>query len=150
MGRLDKASEGLLLLTNDTAWAAKISGPESGVDKLYHVQVDCVAGSDLIARMERGVTVDGGDFLKAKRVRVLREGSRNSWLEVVLTEGKNRHIRRLLTALGVQTLRLIRIAVGSLELGRLPKGAFRHLTDQEILSLSNWSSGFGRDRLPTS
>jgi 23S rRNA pseudouridine2605 synthase len=131
VGRLDKASEGLLLFTNDTGWAAHITDPEIGLEKVYHLQVDRIADAELVARMERGADAGDGEFLRAKRVKILRSGSRNSWLEVVLTEGKNRHLRRLLAALGIETLRLVRIAVGSLQLGDLPKGTFRHLTEQE-------------------
>ena len=135
VGRLDKASEGLLFLTNDTAWAARITAPDSHLDKTYHVQVDCIADEDLARRVQAGATVDG-DFLAAKRVRILRHGTRNSWLEIVLDEGKNRHIRRLLTALGVSVLRLVRVAIGSVPLGNLAKGAFRHLTPAEVRGLA--------------
>jgi 23S rRNA pseudouridine2605 synthase len=134
VGRLDKASEGLLLLTNDTAWAARITAPESHLEKTYHVQVDCVADPALAQRLEQGATVDG-DFLRATRVSVLRTGQKHSWLEIVLEEGKNRHIRRLLVALGVSVLRLMRVAIGPLPLGDLAKGQFRHLTAQEVKAL---------------
>jgi 23S rRNA pseudouridine2605 synthase len=130
VGRLDKASEGLLLLTNDTQWAARLTDPAAHLDKLYHVQVDGVADQRLTRRLEAGVTVQG-DFLAAKCARLLRQGARTSWLEIVLDEGKNRQIRRLLAALGLEVLRLVRVAVGPLPLGNLPKGAFRHLTAQE-------------------
>src|SRR4029453_6629507 len=95
VGRLDKASEGLLLITNDTAWAAQITAPESHLDKTYHVQVDRVADEPLVQRIRDGIQTEG-DFLATKSVRVLRHGTRNCWLEIVLDEGKNRHIRRLL------------------------------------------------------
>jgi len=137
VGRLDKASEGVLLFTNDTQWAAHISAPDTGLEKVYHVQVDRIADAELLAKMKKGVTVDGGDFLGAKEVRVLRHGSRNSWLEVVLTEGKNRHIRRLLAAFEIETLRLVRTAIGSVQLGTVAQGAVRHLTDQEVRALGH-------------
>ena len=130
VGRLDKASEGLLLFTNDSEWAAKITDPESHLEKRYHVQVDCIAGDELLARIERGVRV-GGEHLQAGSVRVVRSGRKNSWLEITLKEGKNRQIRRLLEALGVQVLRLVRISIGPLELGDLSKSAVRVLTDAE-------------------
>jgi len=132
VGRLDRASEGLLLFTNDTRWGARIADPATHLDKVYHVQVDRRADPTLLLRMEEGVTTEEGDFLAAKQARLLREGSRNSWVEVVLDEGKNRHIRRLLAALGVEVLRLVRVAVGPLTLGDLPKGEFRHLTADEL------------------
>ncbi len=131
VGRLDMASEGLLLLTNDTRWAARLTDPAAHLDKLYHVQVDCVSDERLTSRIEAGVTAEG-DFLAAKRARVLRQGTRTSWLEIVLDEGKNRQIRRLLAALGVKVLRLIRVAIGPLPLGDLPKGSFRRLTSGEL------------------
>ena len=84
VGRLDKASEGLLLFTNDTAWAARVSAPSTNLEKVYHVQINRIAGEDLIRAMEHGVQVEG-DLLAAKCVRILRQGPRNSWLEVVLT-----------------------------------------------------------------
>jgi 23S rRNA pseudouridine2605 synthase len=135
LGRLDKASEGLLLFTNDTPWAAKVMDPEAHLDKIYHVQIDRLADEDLLDKMTRGTPAKEGDFLKVKRVRRLRQGKRNSWLEIVLDEGRNRHIRRLLSSLGVNVLRLVRVAIGPLELGNLPKGEVRHLTEAERLSL---------------
>jgi 23S rRNA pseudouridine2605 synthase len=125
VGRLDKASEGLLLLTNDSEWAAKITQPSSHLDKKYHVQVDCVADANLLARITRD-----GD-LRAKTARLLRHGDKNSWLEITLDEGRNRQIRRLLEALRIQVLRLMRVAIGPLELGDLKKGSSRPLTLEE-------------------
>jgi len=135
VGRLDQASEGLLLFTNDTAWAARITDPQSHVEKRYHAQVDCQADETLARRVREGIIVDG-DFLAAKRVRVLRQGMRNSWLEVALDQGKNRHIRRLLAALGVDVLRLVRVAIGPVQLGTLAKGKWRHLTPEEVSALA--------------
>ena len=131
VGRLDKASEGLLLLTNDSKWAAQITDPTSHLDKQYHVQVDRVAGDDLLARIIGGVRV-GGEHLSVKAARVLRVGSKNSWLEITLDEGRNRQIRRLLEALGVQVLRLLRVSMGGLKLGDLKKGGVRPLTGAEM------------------
>jgi 23S rRNA pseudouridine2605 synthase len=136
VGRLDMASEGLLLLTNDTAWANRVASPETHLAKVYHVQVNCIADEQLVRRMEQGQAIEG-EFLAATRVTILRCGSRNSWLEVVLTEGKNRHIRRLLAAFEVEVLRLIRIRIGPLALGQLAKGTFRYLTEQEVLALAS-------------
>jgi 23S rRNA pseudouridine2605 synthase len=134
VGRLDRASEGLLLFTNDTRWADRVLSPDSHLDKVYHVQVEGLVDEALLKRMMEGVT-DRGDFLAAKRARVLRRGGRNTWLEIVLDEGKNRHIRRLLKALGIQVLRLVRVAFGSLTLEGLTKGRYRHLTREEIKAL---------------
>jgi 23S rRNA pseudouridine2605 synthase len=135
VGRLDKASEGLLLFTNDTRWAGKILAPETHLEKTYHVQVDRFVDKELRQRMINGITSERGDFLKAKRLDILRRGGRHSWLEVVLEEGKNRHIRRLLSAFGVNVLRLVRVAIGPVQLGNLAKGAYRHLSERERRSL---------------
>jgi 23S rRNA pseudouridine2605 synthase len=130
VGRLDKASEGLLLFTNDTRWAARVLDPASHLDKVYHVQIDRLPDDALLGAMTAGVE-DEGERLAAKRVGVLRAGTRTAWLEVVLDEGRNRHIRRLLATLDVEVLRLVRVAIGPLALGDLAKGAWRHLTPGE-------------------
>jgi 23S rRNA pseudouridine2605 synthase len=141
VGRLDKASEGLLLLTNDSEWAARVLAPETHLDKIYHVQVGVVADAALIESMSQGVRTDDGTFLRAKSVQILRGGEKNTWLEVVLDEGKNRHIRRMLARLGINTLRLLRVAIGPLALGELAKGASRSLTDAEKLALDRAMGG---------
>ena len=135
VGRLDKASEGLLLLTNDSGWAARITDPASHLDKTYHVQISSMADGRLLEALQRGIEVPNGGVLKAKRASLLRGGERHSWLEIVLDEGKNRQIRRMLDALGVQVLRLVRVSIGPLHLGDLPKGAHRQLRSEEKLAL---------------
>lgn len=134
VGRLDKASEGLLLFTNDSEWAARISDPNSHLDKTYHVQVGALAGEGLAEKLVRGVFADG-ELLRAKEARVLRAGEKNTWLEIVLDEGKNRQIRRMFEHLHIPVLRLIRLAVGPLQLGPLAKGKFRVLKRDEKLLL---------------
>ncbi len=134
VGRLDKASEGLLLLTNDTAWAAQITAPESHVEKTYHVQIGAIANDSLLNRLRSGVTA-GADILRAIDARLLRSGEKNSWLEIALDEGKNRQIRRMLEACGMEVLRLVRVRIGRLELGDLPKGKARALTADEVALL---------------
>ena len=135
VGRLDKASEGLLLMTNDTQWAARLLDPISGVDKLYHVQIGAVPDKAMLTKLRAGAEV-GGETLKAQSIELLRSGDRNSWLAIVLDEGRNRHIRRLLDAHDVEVLRLIRVAIGRLPLGDLAKGKARHLTAEELALLS--------------
>ncbi len=138
VGRLDMASEGLLLLTNDTQWSAAITNPASRLEKIYHVQIDHIPGENFLRKLQHGFESEG-EILRVARAAVLRAGSRNSWLELTLTEGRNRHIRRLLAAAGCQVRRLIRVAIGDLELGDLPKGKFRHLTQVEVRALGNKS-----------
>jgi 23S rRNA pseudouridine2605 synthase len=134
VGRLDKASEGLLLFSNDPLWSARITAPDSAVDKTYHVQIDRLADERLLADLETGVDADGGR-LAAKRARCLRRGEKHSWLQIVLDEGRNRQIRRLLAAREVSVLRLLRVAIGSLTLGELGKGRWRELSEAEIEAL---------------
>jgi 23S rRNA pseudouridine2605 synthase len=135
VGRLDKASEGLLLLTNDSQWAARITDPRSHLDKTYHVQIAALAGDGLLRALANGVSSDG-ELLRAKRATILRQGGRNSWLEIVLDEGKNRHIRRMFEAQQIEVLRLIRVAIGPLPLRDLVKGATRTLTGAEVQQLA--------------
>lgn len=131
VGRLDRASEGLLLFSNDPAWAARIADPSSGPSKTYHVQVDTVPDAALLARLEAGVEVDG-ERLAAARARLLRAGAKNAWLEIVLDEGRNRQIRRLLAAFDIAVLRLVRVAIGGLALGELPKGQWRRIEPDAV------------------
>jgi 23S rRNA pseudouridine2605 synthase len=130
VGRLDKASEGLLLLTNDSEWAARVTAPETHLDKTYHVQIGSLADEVLLDNLRAGIVHDG-EMLRAKRVSLLRHGEKNCWLEIVLDEGKNRQIRRMLEHFGVEVLRLIRVAIGLLGLGDLAKGEYRKLGDEE-------------------
>jgi 23S rRNA pseudouridine2605 synthase len=130
VGRLDQASEWLLLFTNDTEWSARVTAPETRLDKTYHVQVATVADNSLLAALERGVT-ENNDVLRAKRTRKLREGEKNSWIEIILDEGKNRQIRRMFQVLGIEVTRLVRVAIGPLELGSLAKGRTRGILAEE-------------------
>ena len=131
VGRLDKASEGLLLFSNDSVWAARLTDPASHLDKTYHVQIDTLADAELLARLREGI-VDAGETLALKSVRELRRGEKNSWLEIVLDEGRNRQIRRVLAAFGIGVLRLVRVAIGPIALGTLAKGEWRELSAEEL------------------
>jgi 23S rRNA pseudouridine2605 synthase len=144
VGRLDRASEGLLLLTNDGRWAQRLLDPASHVPKTYHVQVDRVPDDDFLAALQAGVRAAEGDVLAARAARPLRSGGRTAWLEIELDEGRNRHIRRMLAALGAETLRLVRVSIGPLVLGDLPKGAVRALTPAEKRALDR-AAGLARD-----
>jgi 23S rRNA pseudouridine2605 synthase len=134
IGRLDKASEGLLLFSNDSQWAARLTDPSTHLDKIYHVQIDALPDADLLRRIRVGVS-DAGQHLAAKSVHELRRGERHAWLEIVLDEGRNRQIRRLLAAFDVGVLRLVRVAIGSLQLGDLPKGKWKVLTVRDLAAL---------------
>lgn len=136
VGRLDKASEGLLLMTNDTRWAARVLDPGAHVPKVYHVHVRAVPDDALLDAVRRGVPGEPGEWLAAAEARVLRAGTRTGWLELVLHEGRNRHIRRLLAALNVEVARLIRVSIGPLALGDLASGAARTLTPGERAALA--------------
>ncbi len=134
VGRLDKASEGLLLFTTDPVWANAISDPEHGPGKTYHVQVDRVPAPEELTMLVAGVQSDEGR-LSAKSAELLRSGGKRAWLAIVLDEGRNRQIRRMLAALDIGVLRLVRVAIGPLQLGELPKGQWRELTADEIEEL---------------
>jgi 23S rRNA pseudouridine2605 synthase len=131
VGRLDKASEGLLFFTNDSEWVARITAPESHLDKIYHVQIATVAGESLLTALTSGVKCGDGEVLRAKRAARIRAGGKNSWIEIALEEGKNRQIRRMLEGCGTEVLRLIRVAIGPVQLGHLEKGKARELTADE-------------------
>jgi 23S rRNA pseudouridine2605 synthase len=135
VGRLDKASEGLLLFSNDHAWAHRLTNPKSHLPKTYHVQVGGTVSNDHLAAFARGFE-DAGEFLRLPVVRHLRQGDKNTWLEIVLTEGRNRQIRRVLGAFDLEVLRLVRTAIGPLSLGDLAKGQWRHLTTGEVRTLA--------------
>jgi 23S rRNA pseudouridine2605 synthase len=134
VGRLDKASEGLLLFSNDPAWAARITDPSTGPGKCYHVQIDCIPDVELLTRMVQGIDIDG-EHLSAVDATVLRGGQKHAWLQIILDEGRNRQIRRVLAAFDIGVLRLVRVAIGSLHLGELAKGQWRDLTSAEVAAL---------------
>jgi 23S rRNA pseudouridine2605 synthase len=136
VGRLDKASEGLLLLSNDPVWAAAITGPEHHQSKVYHVQVRPLPTTADLAALLAGVVVAPGEApMHAAAARSIRHGEKSAWLEIVLDQGRNRQIRRMLQALGLSVERLLRVAIGPVTLGELGKGRVRHLTPDEVAAL---------------
>ncbi len=139
VGRLDKASEGLLLLCNDPQWAARITDPQHAIRKTYHVQIDRIPDADFLQQLVDGVG-EGDVLLRASKAQLLRAGGKHAWLEIVLDEGRNRQIRRLLAALDTRVLRLVRVAIGALELGELPKGGWRALDASEVAMLATPSA----------
>lgn len=134
VGRLDKASEGLLLMGNDPAWAARITDPATHLAKTYRVQVRGTPSADALQRMREGI-VDRGEILVALSAHIIGSGERNAWVEVALDEGRNRQLRRMFEACGHNVLRLLRVAIGPVVLGDLPRGAWRLLDDAEIAEL---------------
>jgi 23S rRNA pseudouridine2605 synthase len=148
VGRLDKASEGLLLFSNDSEWASRLLDPAAHLSKLYHVQVDALVDADQLARMRHGIRLEDGTVMGVGAARLLRSGEKNSWLEITLQEGKNRQIRRIVEALGLKVLRLVRVAVGPLLLGGLAKGESRELSGDELraIEVALSGGGFGKKR----
>jgi 23S rRNA pseudouridine2605 synthase len=146
VGRLDRASEGLLLLTNDSRWSSHLLDPASHVDKVYHVQVRGADLASIVKRVTGGVIERAtGERLDVKAISLLRTGSRSgAWFEVVLDEGKNRQLRRIFAEVGVDVLRLVRVAIGPLILGNLAKGDWRHLTADEARALAGPSENVHR------
>ncbi len=134
VGRLDLATEGLILVTNDGELANGLTHPRHGVEKVYHVQVAGQMERDVLAQLHKGIYLAEG-FAHAKHVRIKSRRKRSTLLEMVLDEGRNREVRRLLARVGHKVQRLKRIAVGPVRLGEMPVGAVRQLTKQEIEAL---------------
>ena len=134
VGRLDCQSEGLIFLTNDGQFANQVSHPRFGSRKVYLVQIQGRAPASIGPKLRKGIA-DAGQWLKANKASIIWANNSESLLEIVLTEGKNREIRRLFGALGLQINRLQRIQIGPIKLGQLPKGKWRTLTESEINSL---------------
>lgn len=134
VGRLDKDSEGLLLMTNDGDFANRIAHPKSHVAKTYRVTVRPQVNEEQLTRMSTGIVIDGRKTAPAK-VRVLEQQPGRVVLEVVLYEGRNREIRKMCEALGLEVARLKRVAVGPVRLGMLAQGKYRELTKEEVRGL---------------
>ncbi len=147
VGRLDLESEGLILLTNDGELAHRLAHPRFGVEKTYQVQVAGVPDKTVLDQLRRGVRLAESEAVVAA-VRVKRKQKQSTILEMVLREGKNREIRRMLAAVGHKVQRLKRISLGPLKLGRLPSGETRPLTRLEVASLQRATEigGEGRER----
>ena len=134
VGRLDTSSEGLILVTNDGELANRLTHPRHGVEKIYQVQVAGQVEREVLAQLHRGIHLAEG-IAHAKHVRIKSRRKRSTILEMVLDEGRNREIRRLLARAGHKVERLKRVAVGPVRLGDLPAGAVRPLSRKEIDSL---------------
>ena len=134
VGRLDRDSEGLLLLTNDGDLANALMHPRFGVEKEYLAEVEGVPTARHAARLRRGVALDDGPA-RAKDARVAGQAGGRGAIRVVMTEGRKREVRRLLAAVGLPVARLIRLRVGPVRLGRLAPGEVRPLTHEEVVAL---------------
>ena len=134
VGRLDLMSEGLLLMTDDGETANRLAHPSHGVKKTYLVHVRGRQPAQTALRLTEPITYQGVSYQPAE-VKILRAGASRARLEITITEGKNREIRNMCAALGLQVERLVRIAQGNLVLGDLPAGKWRRLTEAEIRSL---------------
>lgn len=145
-GRLDKDSEGLLILTNDGPFIKRLSDPKSHKEKTYWVQVEGVPDEDSLKKLRAGPTIKGykclpckakvmRDFDRPPRVPPIRERKSipTTWLEVILIEGKNRQVRRMCAAVGFPCLRLIRAQVGKYQLGELANGEWKFIKKDQIL-----------------
>jgi 23S rRNA pseudouridine2605 synthase len=134
VGRLDRETEGLLLLTNDGDLANALTHPRFGVEKEYLAEVEGVPTPKHAAQLRRGVELEDGQA-RAKSARVAgRSGDRGA-VRLVMTEGRKREVRRLLAAVGLPVTRLVRVRVGAVRLGRLPPGERRELTHDEVIAL---------------
>ncbi len=138
VGRLDRSSEGLILVTNDGDLSNRLTHPRYGVEKTYAVRVAGDLTPETMKQLRKGVHLAEGPA-KVSAVRVKRRHKQSTDLEIVLNEGRNREIRRILARVGHKVLKLTRIAMGTLRLGDLPTGAYRRLTPQEIQSLQECS-----------
>ena len=140
VGRLDQSSEGLILVTNDGELANRLTHPRYGIEKKYHVQVAGQPSAEGLRALVDGVYLAEGKA-KATSAKFIRRAKANSWIEIVLMEGRNREIRRLLAKIGHKVRRLKRVSIGSLKLGELPSGAHRRLTQTELRTLKKMAFG---------
>jgi len=145
VGRLDEASEGLLLLTNDGDLAHRLMHPRFGVEKTYLVQVAGHPSAEDQQGLLKGVWLSDG-HVKARQVQRVKNQGESTWLRIVLSEGKNREIRRMLARLGHKVLRLRRVAIGSVQLGNLKPGKARRLSVPELASLRHAAGAEEEDR----
>jgi len=135
VGRLDKDTSGLLLMTNDTEFADFVTRPSSGVSKTYLVKTSGLMSDKIVAELNQGVQMKRGDWAKPQSVRRVEDRGKYTWLEVILTEGKNREVRRMIEAVGFKVLKLVRTRIGPLMLAGLEVGQWRKLSPSEVMTL---------------
>jgi pseudouridine synthase len=134
VGRLDLDTSGLLLLTNDTDFAERIANPDRKVPKTYQVKAATLLTGEQIEKLRRGVELSDGPTRPAE-VRRLRDGPKHTFLEIAITEGRNRQVRRMLEAVGSKVSKLVRTAIGPIRIGELPIGKWRDLSGDEVRAL---------------
>jgi len=135
IGRLDKDSEGLLLLTNNGDFANKVMHPSGNIPKTYRVTVRPKVIKDQLENLINGIEIDGKKTLPAN-IKIISQERDKSIFQIIIFEGRNRQIRKMCKAVGLSIARLKRTAIGELKLGMLPVGKYRNLSDQEIESLA--------------
>jgi 23S rRNA pseudouridine2605 synthase len=136
VGRLDRDSSGLLIFTNDHRLGERLTNPVSHVSKTYHVRVRGLPDAAALQVLRDGVRLEDASVTRQAQVRPLGSPSGEStWLEIVLTEGKNRQVRRMCAAVGHEVLELVRVRIGALALGALAPGEWRQLTPEEVAAL---------------
>jgi pseudouridine synthase len=145
VGRLDWDTEGLLLLTNDGALANLLTHPRHGVSKVYHAKVKGRPAPELLRRLLHGVVCEG-EPLSATAVGILRTTRQNAWVTVSVHEGRYRQVRRMCEAIGHPVLKLVRVALGPLALGALPRGQWRPLLPAELRALEALKAGSSPER----
>jgi len=134
VGRLDRDTSGLLLMTNDTAFAEWVMNPQHEIPKTYLVKAATVLSDTQLDRLRRGVELDDGPT-KSAEIRRLRDSGKHSFIELIIREGRNREVRRMIEAVESRVLKLVRTSVGPLKLGSLGIGRYRELTPEEVKSL---------------
>jgi pseudouridine synthase len=134
VGRLDLDTSGLLLMTNDNQFAERVTNPQSHVPKTYLVKASILLSDTQLDRLRDGVELDDGPTRPAVVNRV-RDSAKYTHFEITLTEGRNRQVRRMVEALGARVLKLVRVRVGGIGIGKLPIGKWRLLTPSEVASL---------------
>ena len=139
VGRLDLDTSGLLIMTNDTAFAERVMNPEHKVAKTYRVKASPPVGEDGLEQLRRGVQLDDGPARPAE-VRRVRDSVTHSFLDLTITEGRNRQVRRMLEAVSSKVSKLVRTAIGPVRIGELPIGKWRALTTEEIVALGGRAS----------
>jgi len=135
VGRLDLDTSGLLLMTNDNQFAERVTNPESHVPKTYLVKASMVLTDEQLQRLRDGIELSDGATRPAVITRV-RDSAKYSHVEITLTEGRNRQVRRMIEALGAKVLKLVRVKIGPIRIGTLPIGKWRPLTRAEITALN--------------